>query len=396
MDMMGNRVDGLSEAIKRGTSAMNRRFRPTEAIIDLSAIRRNTTVLRTMVPKGTQLCAVVKANGYGHGAAVVAQSALSAGASWLAVATLEEAVALREAGIDAPLLVFGFVDPRDCGEAVARGIALTLLHPQQIEAVAAAVAQTHQAAHLHLKVDTGMGRLGARSVSDAIALAKRARETGVGIEGLYTHLATADERDPTFTDQQVQRFQLFRQAFAQQGWRPLLHVCNSAGVQGYPQYAFHLVRPGIALYGYPPRPEGAERFQPALSLITHIVYLKEIEAGASVSYGRTFVARRKTRVATLPIGYADGVPRLLSNRGWALVRGRRVPIIGRICMDQLMLDVTDLPQVTLGERVTLLGEEGEERITADDWAAWAQTIPYEILCGLSARIPRTYLQVPEG
>ncbi|MBE3556966.1 MAG: alanine racemase [Firmicutes bacterium] len=375
---------------------MNRRFRPTEAIVDLTAIQQNTAVLRTMVPKGTQLCAVVKANGYGHGAAAVARSALSAGASWLAVATLEEAIELREAGIRAPLLVFGSVDPRDCGEAVAREIALTLLHPQQVEAVAAAVAQTRRCAHLHLKVDTGMGRLGTRAVPDAVALAQRAREAGMGIEGLYTHLATADERDPAFTDQQVQRFQRFRQALAQQGWRPVLHVCNSAGVQGYPQYAFHLVRPGIAVYGYPPRPEGAERFRPALSLITHIVYLKELEAGSSVSYGRTFVARRKTRVATLPIGYADGVPRLLSNRGWALVRGQRVPIIGRICMDQLMLDVTDLPQVALGDRVTLLGEDGEERITADDWAAWAQTIPYEILCGLSVRIPRTYIHAPEG
>ncbi|MGH7412133.1 MAG: alanine racemase, partial [Candidatus Methylomirabilis sp.] len=341
----------------------------------------------------TLLMSVVKADGYGHGAEAVARTALSAGASSLAVATLEEGIQLRKAGIEAPVLLFGPAISKEEVDAVA-------LHRLQPTVCSLDQARRFSEAGLpgiqiHLKVDTGMTRLGAASHQTRELFRALRVLPNVNVVGLYSHLATADAPDPTTAHQQIQRFAELLQTLDQEGARPpLVHLANSAATLGIPEARFDLVRVGLAQYGISPAPHLRDvvPLQPALSVRARIVFVRTVPPGTGVSYGHTFRTERPTRLATVAIGYADGVPRGLSNKIDVLVRGRRVRQVGTITMDQCLIDVTDVPEAIEGDITTLLGQDGAESIWAGDWAERLGTIPYETLTALSPRLPRIYRQ----
>ena len=352
--------------------------------IDLSAIRGNVRALRQLVPAGTGLMAVVKADAYGHGAVQVSRAALEAGASWLAVAHGLEGVQLREAGITAPILILGAATPSDCRLAAAHDLTLTVCTPEHVRWAAAAGAPVS----CHLKLDTGMGRIGARDEAEVEAVLAALRACpGVRLTGCFTHFADADGDDLAFTRLQLERF-IRLSSLLPAGI--LRHCANSAAIHRLmPEAAFDLVRMGISLYGYPPVPCGAP-LRPAMRWTAPVTYVKTVAAGEPVSYGCTWHAGRETRVATVACGYGDGYHRAASGRAEAIVHGCRVPVVGRICMDQMMLDVTDAPEVTAGDTVTLLGQDGDACITADELAAWADTICYEVLLAATARVGRRW------
>lgn len=352
--------------------------------IDLSAIRSNVRALRALVPEGTGLLAVVKADAYGHGAVQVSRAALEAGASWLAVAHGLEGVQLREAGIDAPILILGATTRAECRVAAAHRLTVTVCAPEHIRWAQEAGGPVD----CHMKLDTGMGRIGVRDEAEVRAMLDALAACGnVRLTGCFTHFADADGDDPAFTRTQLARFT------ALSGLLPagiLRHCANSAAIHRFmPEAAFDLVRMGISLYGYPPVPCDTA-LEPAMRWTAPVTYVKTVEAGEPVSYGCTWHAPRRTRVATVACGYGDGYHRAASGKAMAIVHGCRVPVIGRICMDQMMLDVTDAPAVTAGDTVTLLGRDGDARITAEELAAWAGTICYEVLLAATARVGRRW------
>ena len=369
-------------------------MRETRAEIDLGAIRENVLLACRLAGPAAQVMAVVKADAYGHGAAPVARTALAAGATWLGVAVPEEAVVLREAGIPSRILVLGPIATEQAELVVDHGLDQCVSDPAQADALDRMARRRGRVVSLHLKVDTGMGRVGLPPREVRPAADHLARLPAIRLAGLMTHFADADADDPAFTQEQMARFEAAAQALRDAGIAvPLRHAANSAALLLHPGSRLDLVRPGIMLYGCHPR--GARRpddpvLHPALRLRTAITQVKDVTAGSSISYGRTFVASRDVRIATIPIGYADGLPRLLSNRGQALVRGRRAPLVGRVCMDMTMVDVTALPEVRAGDEAVLIGRQGDEEITADEVAELAGTISYEILCRIGPRVPRTY------
>lgn len=361
--------------------------------MDLGAVRHNVGVLAAHVGPA-ELCAVVKADGYGHGAIAVSQAALEAGARWLAVALVEEAAVLRRAGIDAPILLLS--EPRGAAvEAAVRfGLRTAVYTPSGIEAVAAASTAAGVTTAVHLKVNTGMNRVGA-DPDDVVGLAERAAGLdGVDVEALWTHCAVADEPGHPFTDRQLGRFDGAVAELERRGLRPtMLHAANSAAGIDHPAARHDLVRAGIAVYGVAPSPALADRLplRPAMSLRSEVAFTKPVRAGEGISYGLRHTFERDTIVATVPIGYADGVPRALSGHGGAvLVGGRRRPIVGVVTMDQLMVDVGPDGDVAVGDEVVLLGAQGDEVVTAQDWAEAVGTIGYEIVCGIGPRVPRWY------
>ena len=362
--------------------------------IDLDAIRNNVRVMREKTAGGAQFLAVVKANGYGHGAVPVALAALEAGASMLAVAIPEEGVELREAGIDAPILVLGGVEEGAAQAIAQHDLTQTVFDESRIRALSAAGEALGKTVCVHLKLDTGMSRIGVRTQEEAKALAALIDSLpGVKLTGCFTHMATADEDDGGDTLRQIARFECLCDAIASvHPGKITRHAANTACIFRYPQAHFDMVRGGIALYGYPPVPE-AEGLLPAMRWTARAVYVKTIHPGDRVSYGGTFEADRETRVMTVPVGYADGYRRGLSAKGFVLVRGRRARILGRVCMDQIMVDVTDIPDAQAGDEVVLLGAQGDEMIDADEMAAWLGTISYEVICSPSARVPRVYKNV---
>ena len=370
-------------------------MRPTHAEIDLSAVSANVSLACRLAGRDTQVMAVVKADAYGHGAVPVSKAALEAGATWLGVAVPEEAVPLRAAGITSRILVLGPIAPDQADLVVALDLDQTVCDPSLAEAVDRVARARGRVISLHLKVDTGMHRVGIRpqqvqSVAERIAALRSVR-----LVGLMTHLAAAEAEDPTFAREQLARFAEAEQGLAAAGVRvSVRHAANSAALIFLPEARLDLVRPGIMLYGYHPR--GRQRhieplLTPALRLRTVINHIQQVARGDSVSYGRTFVAPRDLCVATLPVGYADGYGRLLSNQGHVLIRGLRVPIVGRVCMDMTMVDVTGVPDVRVGDEVVLIGRQGAEEITADDVAELQGTISYEVLCRIGPRVPRIYL-----
>jgi len=339
--------------------------------------------------------AVVKAEAYGHGAVPVARVALDAGATWLGVAIPEEAVPLRAAGISARILVLGPIAPEQADLVAAHGLDECVCDLAQAEALDRAARARGRVLALHLKVETGMGRVGLRP-PEVRAVAEKIRTlSSVRLVGLMTHFAEAEAEDPAFAREQLARFaEAARDLAAAAIAAPIRHAANSAGLLFLPEARLDLVRPGIMLYGCHPRGRGHPAdppLRPALRFRTAISQIHDVPRGESVSYGRTFVAPRDLRVATLPAGYADGVGRLLSNRGHVLVRGRRVPIIGRVCMDMTMVDVTGLPDIRVGDEAVLIGRQGEEEISADEVAEAQGTISYEVLCRIGPRVPRVYL-----
>ncbi|MDR0881886.1 MAG: alanine racemase [Candidatus Adiutrix sp.] len=364
--------------------------RPTWAEVDLSAIRRNVAALKSLLRPGVRFCAVVKANGYGHGAAQAAGAALRAGADYLAVAILDEALALRSAGLTAPILILGYTPPAQSHLVAENNLTQTIYNLAQAVALGAAGAALGRAVKVHLKVDTGMGRLGVEPGQAADFARSAARQPGLLIEGLYTHFAQADSRDKTSAAGQLAAFQSALAAVAALGLNiPLRHAANSAALLDLPESHLDMVRAGISLYGLWPSEETSRpvELSPALKFKTTIALLKRVPAGTPLSYGHTHLTTAPADIATLPVGYADGWPRNLSGRAVTLAGGRRAKVVGRICMDQCLIDVTAIPGLAEGDEVLLFG--GPD-LPVEEPAALLGTINYELVCQVGQRVPRVY------
>lgn len=378
-------------------------FRPTWAEINLDAIHQNIHQFRKWLPEKMQMMAVVKADGYGHGALPVAREALAAGATWLGVALMEEALELRSAGITAPILVFGYLPSEAIPVAQQQGIAVTITDAASFQEACSSINPSLPALKFHLKVDTGMGRLGITTPAELEQIIAWYREhtqrkDGAVMlwEGLFTHLATADEEDDSYLRRQINQFETFRKQIMGEGIDlPYVHLANSAGTIRHQQLpTMNLVRIGISMYGLYPSP-WMKHLLPfplteAFSLHSRLSFIKQVAAGAGISYGRTYLTQEEEWVGTIPIGYADGWSRALSNRSEVLVGGERSKVIGRICMDQCMIRLTKPYQ--RNELVTLIGRQGKERISIDDIAQLLDTINYEIPCQIGKRVPRRYVK----
>ncbi|MCL6429544.1 MAG: alanine racemase [Anaerolineae bacterium] len=388
-----SRADAL--LVRQGPAwRMVRRKRPTRPTwveIDLEAIAHNTRELCALIGPGVRLMAVLKADGYGHGAVKVARTAVNNGASWLGVACLSEALVLREAGLEVPILILGYTPPWQAREVVEQGVDATVFSLETAEALSRATRELGRRARVHVKVDTGMGRLGLlpEEVPD---LVRKLRELpGLSVEGLFTHLANADSADQSYTRLQLDRFRQVIAALDREGLRPpLVHAANSAAALAMPEARFDMVRAGIALFGLNPSKEVPcpPGFRAALTFKTQIAQVKHLPAGSYISYGCTYRTPRESLIAVIPVGYADGFRRAPHHWGEVLVRGQRAPIVGRVCMDQTMIDVTEIPGVRQGDEVVLIGTQGRERITVDEVAARLGTIGYEVVSEILARVPR--------
>jgi alanine racemase len=374
------------------------RLRPAWAEVDLDAVRHNASVLAELVAPAA-VCAVVKAGGYGHGAVPVALAALEGGATHLAVALVEEGRQLRDAGIVAPILLLSQPPPAAMTEVVAGGLTPSLYTDEGVDSLRAALRAARRRGRLpvHVKVDTGMHRVGA-TPRDAVALARRiAASPELELEGLFTHLAVADEVDDPYTDAQIDRFDAVVAELAAAGVRPpLLHAANSAGALFHPRARYDLVRCGIALYGLSPAAETREhrdvaRLRPALALKARVSHVKELDAGERLSYGRRYRLAERSVIATIPLGYADGVTRsLAATGGVVLIGGRRCPLGGTVTMDQLLVDCGPGAAVAVGDEAVLIGRQGDEQLDAWEWALRTGTIAYEVVCGVGVRVPRSY------
>ncbi|HEX9134830.1 MAG TPA: alanine racemase, partial [Ktedonobacteraceae bacterium] len=368
--------------------------RPTWVEIDLSAIANNTRQIQSLVGPGVRILASLKADAYGHGALKVARTVLHNGASMLGVATVGEAAPLREAGIHAPILVFGYVPHWQMREAVRMNLTITLYSIESAQALARAAQALKQTIKVHVKVDTGMGRLGIRAehIAEVLKLIHEIIDLPLlELEGIFTHFAMADTHDQTHARMQLTRFQDVLQFIEEEHIRPpLVHAANSAAILSLPEAHFDMVRPGIALYGLDPSPEVRlpVGFRPALSFKTQVAQVKAIPAGESISYGYSYITDRPTCVAILPVGYADGFRRAPTNWGSVLVHGQEAPLLGRVCMDQCVIDVSHIPQVRVGDEVVLIGRQGAAILTAEQVAERLGTINYEVVSEILARVPR--------
>lgn len=366
------------------------------AKIDLGAVRNNFLAMKEKLRNGTKIIAVVKADGYGHGAVPIARMAEPWDFIWgFAAATVEEAVELRLAGIKKPILILGCVFEEDYEKLTAYGIRPTVFQLSAARELSKTAVRTGTSLPVHLAVDTGMSRIGFADTEESVKeIEEMAKLPGLVLEGIFTHFARADEKDKSDAVSQLNRYLRFISLLQEAGISiPLRHCSNSAGILEMPEANMDAVRAGISMYGIYPSDEmdrNRIRLEPAMELKSHIVYIKEVPAGVPVSYGGTFVTDRPTRIATIPVGYADGYPRSLSSRGCVLIRGKRAPILGRICMDQFMADVTDIPAEELDE-VTLMGRDGEEFLSVDELGALSGRFPYEFVCDVSKRVPRIYV-----
>ncbi|WP_020589749.1 alanine racemase [Desulfobacter curvatus] len=373
--------------------------------VDLSAFGQNVRTLKRLIPTDARFCAVVKANAYGHGGIQCAKTALKNGSDFLAVARISEAVAMRDAGITAPILLLGEALPEQVSFLVTHGIRASVADIQTARGLSAAAQSLNATLKIHIKLDTGMGRLGflhpgvvTRQSGETAGIRQIGDIAGLKnleVEGAYTHLAKADVIDKTHAKEQLARFNEMVAMLADMGIRPQIrHAANSAAVLELPEAHFDMVRPGVAMYGMAPSHEvdiTRHTLAPIMSITSKIIYVKAVPENFSVSYGCTHVTTAPTVIATVPIGYADGYSRLLSNQGQMLVKGQRAPIVGRVTMDFTMIDVGHIPGVKPGEDVTILGTQGTERITADDIAGLTGTINYEVTTGLTGRMPVSYM-----
>lgn len=362
------------------------------AEVKLDVIRTNIDAIKQKIGN-RKLIAVIKANAYGHGAIDVAQ-AIEKQTDYFAVATLEEAIELREAGIASPILNLFCVFPEHAEMILKYNITQVVFRHDVAEALSEQAAKMEKIARVHINVDTGMRRIGVHYSQATEFVKEIVNLPNLKIEGIYTHFASADESDKTYTQLQLKRFKKVVSNLTKEGIKiPLKHTANSAAVLDFPSAYFDAVRPGLSLYGVYPSPHVSRNIalEPTLSLKTRITFLKTVQAGVSVGYGLTYTVPKKTKIATLPIGYADGFRRELSNRGEVLIHGKRVPVIGRVCMDEIMCDVGDIPNVEVGDEVVLIGKQGEEQILVDEVAEKCGTISYEILCGIGRRVQRIYI-----
>jgi alanine racemase len=361
--------------------------------VDLSAIRRNVAAVRGLVGGGVAVLAVVKADGYGHGAVRAAKAAVAGGAAWLGVASAAEGAELRSTGIDAPILVLGCGLPEQAPEIVTHGLTQTLATWDMAQALSRAAAGEGREVAVHIKIDTGMGRLGVKP-HEAAAFARLVSGLpGLRIEGVYSHLATADRKDPTYAREQARRFEQVLADLEHEGIRSALrHLANSAATVRFPEMRFDMVRAGLLIYGLNPLSQPLTEIElvPALAWKTRIACVKDVPAGEPLSYSGLHVTERPTRIACVPVGYADGYSRALSNVGSVLVSGRRCPVVGAVCMDQMLIDVGEV-EAKPGAEVVLIGEQTGERITANDLADAQGTVVHEIVARLGKRLPRFYL-----
>jgi len=360
------------------------------AEIDLDAVADNVRLLKSQA-NGAALLAVVKANAYGHGAVAVARAALAAGADRLGVICVDEGEQLRRAGITAPILVMGHTPAEEARRLVDLSLTPSVVSREVALALARVASERGIEVAVHLKVDTGLNRYGLPP-SEAADLGRWLRDlAGVQVEGLFTHFASADEGDKSHT---LEQHRLFLSVAEQLDWVPIRHVSNTATLLDMPDMSLEMVRPGLGIYGCYPSSQVNRSLpvRPALSLKSRVARLTSLAPGESVSYGRIWRASRPSLIGLVLCGYADGLPRALSNRGSALVRGQRAPIVGRVCMDMCMVDLSDIPDVAVDDEVVIIGRQGEEEISADEVAELCGTISYEILCGISARVSRLYLR----
>ncbi|MBK9089548.1 MAG: alanine racemase [Holophagales bacterium] len=366
----------------------------THARVHLGNIRDNLRAIRAAVGPERKVLVAVKANGYGHGAVEVSRMAEATGtADWLGVATVPEGLQLREAGLRLPILKLGPTFPWEMRAAIEAGLTLAICSREEAEALAAAVAEANRPASVHLKVDTGMGRIGV-SPAEAPELARLiVGLPGVVLEGVFTHLPVSDAADVTYTREQILRFRITAGLVQEAaGRRLLVHCANSGAVLGHDSAWLDMVRPGIMVYGFRPDPETPATIplKPGMSLLTRVSFVKKVARGTSIGYGRTWVAPVDTNVATIPAGYADGFNRLFSNRGRVLIGGRSYPVVGRVCMDQSMVDLGPETDVKVGDEVVLMGPSGELVIPCEEWAARLGTITYEVTCQVNPRVVRIY------
>ncbi|MCL1795433.1 MAG: alanine racemase [Clostridia bacterium] len=362
--------------------------------ISTAAIARNCALVRARTPENARVMAVVKADGYGHGAVQAAKAALGHGASFLGVSSPEEGMQLRLAGLRSPVLVLGGI-ARDGAEPVVRyDLTQTVFDTNTVRFLEEAAAKAGKVVDIHIKIDTGMGRIGVRDGMETAKIAALVRASPhLRLAGAFTHFADADGADLCYTSAQAERFQKLALPL---GPGLLLHAANSAALLRSPELSFGMVRAGIALYCDPGLPDGtSDGFMPAMRWAARAVCVRELQEGAYIGYGCTYRTKRLTRVMTVPVGYADGYHRTIGNRGRALVRGQSAPVIGAVCMDQMMLDVTNVRDARVGDEVVLLGAQGGERITVREMADWCGMIDYEILLSPTQRIPRVYIDESE-
>lgn len=370
-------------------------MRPAWAEINLDNLAYNVQQVRAITNPKSMIMAVVKADAYGHGIVQTSKVVLENGADRLGVAILDEAITLRENKITAPIVILGYIPVSDLNYVVAYNLTPTIFEYSHAEALSREAVRANKRVSVHIKIDTGMGRLGFLPDEHSVEIVEKIMELpGIYVEGIYTHLAHADTGDRAYTNYQLSRFNWFLERLEQKNISiPIRHAANSAGILNYPESHFDMVRPGIVLYGMLPSDEinNAPGLKPVMSLKSRVASVKHVPAGCSIGYGCTYKLDKKSVIAVLPLGYADGYTRHFSNTSHALVGGKRVPLIGRVCMDQIMVDITDVPGVAIGDEAVLLGKQKDLEITAEELAAQAGTINYEIVCMISHRVPRKYV-----
>lgn len=369
-----------------------------KAVISLDAVEHNFHEMRKNIAQDTKMIAVVKANAYGHGAVQIAHLIQNYDYIWgFATATAEEALALRKAGVMKPILILGIVFDEYYPELVRNHIRPAVCEYEEARKLSAEAVSQGETVHIHIALDTGMTRIGFADIPESVEeIRKIAALPNLEIEGMFTHFARADEYDRSPAMVQLERYREFSGRVAEAGVEiPLHHCSNSAGIIRVPEANLSIVRAGITIYGIYPSAQvetDIVRLAPVMELKSHVTYVKDVEPGTAISYGGTFAADRKLRVATVPVGYADGYPRQLSNKGWVLIHGQKAPILGRICMDQFMVDVTDIPDVCKGDEVTLIGRDGDEFISMDEMGELSGRFSYEFACDISTRVPRIYIK----
>ncbi|MCK5594921.1 alanine racemase [bacterium] len=368
----------------------------TIAQIDLGAIRHNIDCIKNIIGKDRKILAAVKANAYGHGDVQTAKIAVNSSVNYLGIANIEEAVRLRRACINAPILILGCSFKHEIGDILSYNVIPTVADLDFAKELNRKAEGFHKKAAVHIKVDTGMGRIGSYFEHAANFVKELRKLENLFLEGIFTHFPSSDEADKDFSLLQIKRFKNILNELESSGISiPIKHMANSGAIlsKNIHDSFFDMVRPGLMLYGAYPSPHVPKdaKLKPALTLSTRVVFMKEARQGSTISYGRTYTTKQKAILATIPIGYGDGYSRLLSNRGEVLIKGKRAPIVGRVCMDQLVVDVSKIPDVSVGDEVVLIGAQGQARISVEEIAEKIGTIPNEVFCMISNRVPRVYV-----